>query len=58
MKLVGRRHAVSRVQRLRSEYGPEVDLMVDAGGGPLADAGGRDLAGPAAGARRIAILRG
>ena len=36
MKLFGWRDAVSRVQRLRSEYGPEIDLMVDAGGGPYA----------------------
>ena len=34
MKLFGWRDAVSRVQRLRSEYGAEIDLMVDAGGGP------------------------
>ena len=34
MKLFGSRDAVSRVQRLRSEYGPEIHLMVDAGGGP------------------------
>ena len=37
----GWRDAVSRVGRLRSEYGPEIDLMVDAGDGPwqtLADA--------------------
>ena len=34
MKLFGWRDAVSRVGRLRGEYGPEIDLMVDAGGGP------------------------
>ncbi|MDD9988027.1 MAG: mandelate racemase/muconate lactonizing enzyme family protein [Spirochaetaceae bacterium] len=34
MKLFGWRDAVSRVAKLRSEYGPEIDLMVDAGGGP------------------------
>ena len=33
MKLFGWRDAVSRVGKLRGEYGPEIDLMVDAGGG-------------------------
>ncbi len=34
MKLFGWQDAVSRVRKLRGEYGAEVDLMVDAGGGP------------------------
>ena len=41
---------LSRLRRLRSEYRLEIELMLDAGGVPLAHARPRDLAGSAAGA--------
>ena len=58
MKLFGWRDAVSRVaeaaQRVRAGDRPDGRCR----GWSVADAGGRDLAGPAAGALRPAVLRG